>query len=106
MISSITTPSAIQLAFDEAREAQPRWAATPMRERLQCIRRVRQLLAQRCIEVAITAGGKLAETLIAQVLPLADACRFLERNAGDILAPRALGRRGRPFWLRSVYSEI
>jgi acyl-CoA reductase-like NAD-dependent aldehyde dehydrogenase len=106
MISSITTPSAIQFAFDEAREAQPSWAATPMRERLQCIRRIRHLLAQRCIDVAITAGGQPAETLIAQVLPLADACRFLERNAGNILAPCALGGRGRPLWLRSVHSEI
>jgi acyl-CoA reductase-like NAD-dependent aldehyde dehydrogenase len=39
------------------------------------------------------------ETISAELLPLADAFRFLEVEAPHLLAPRNLGRRGRPFWL-------
>ena len=42
----------------------------------------------------------------AEVLPLAEACRFLEREAGKLLKPRRLGRRGLPLWLAGVCSEI
>jgi aldehyde dehydrogenase (NAD+) len=47
-----------------------------------------------------------ADTLAAELLPLLDGCRFLERNAARILAPRKLGRSGRPFWLTGVHAEI
>jgi aldehyde dehydrogenase (NAD+) len=43
---------------------------------------------------------------VAEVLPLAEACRFLEREAAWILAPQMPGSRGRPFWLRRVDTEI
>jgi acyl-CoA reductase-like NAD-dependent aldehyde dehydrogenase len=33
---------------------------------------------------------------------LLDACRFIEREAARLLAPRRLGRRGRPAWLTGV----
>jgi acyl-CoA reductase-like NAD-dependent aldehyde dehydrogenase len=46
------------------------------------------------------------ESLTAEVLPLAEACRFLERNAQQILAPHRLGRRGLPLWLAGMRSEI
>jgi acyl-CoA reductase-like NAD-dependent aldehyde dehydrogenase len=39
------------------------------------------------------------ETLGAEVLPLADACRFLERHAARLLRPRAVPLRDRPLWL-------
>ncbi len=47
-----------------------------------------------------------ADTLTAEMMPLLDACKFLEKNAARLLRPRALGRRGRPFWLRGVAAEI
>ena len=47
----------------------------------------------------------VAETLVTEVLPLADAARFLERRAAGLLAPRIL-RRGRPFWLLGVRAKI
>jgi len=43
-----------------------------------------------------------AESLAAEVIPLVDACRFLERRAGKILATRRSSRRDRPAWLRGV----
>ncbi|MEM8997536.1 MAG: aldehyde dehydrogenase family protein, partial [Acidobacteriota bacterium] len=47
-----------------------------------------------------------AETLTAEVLPLLDACRFLERRARPLLAPRRPGLRGRPAWLVGSRLEI
>ena len=47
-----------------------------------------------------------ADTLAAELLPLLEASRFLERQAAKILAPRRLGRRGLPFWLSGIDSEL
>jgi len=69
------------------------WATTSLHNRLEVIRWFRQQLTQ------IPAD---AETLVAQILPLCDACRFLEQNAEEILAPQRLPARGRPFWMRDV----
>jgi acyl-CoA reductase-like NAD-dependent aldehyde dehydrogenase len=60
-------------------------------------------LAQR---VTGSPGRTLAETLVAEVLPLVDACRFLERQAPRLLAPKRLPARGRPFWLWGGSLEI
>ncbi|PWC76265.1 aldehyde dehydrogenase [Azospirillum sp. TSH64] len=46
------------------------------------------------------------ESVSAEILPLAEACRFLEREASRLLAPRRLGRRGRPVWLFGVEAEV
>jgi aldehyde dehydrogenase (NAD+) len=42
---------------------------------------------------------------VSEVLPLAEACRFLEREAGWILADQRLSTHTRPFWLRRVSAE-
>ncbi len=47
-----------------------------------------------------------ADTMVAEVLPMLAAGRFLEREAAKILAVRRLGRRGLPFWLAGVDSEV
>ncbi len=39
------------------------------------------------------------------MLPLVEACRFLEREAAWILAPQRLSTHTRPFWLRRVTAE-
>jgi aldehyde dehydrogenase (NAD+) len=41
----------------------------------------------------------LADTLTAEILPLLEAARYLERRAEALLAPRRLGESGRPLWL-------
>jgi aldehyde dehydrogenase (NAD+) len=40
------------------------------------------------------------------VVPLAAACRFLEREAASILASRRLGAEDRPVWLAGVEAEV
>jgi len=81
---------------------------TPQRggSRALQLRRVRQLVAERAEELARLTGLPVAEALVSQVLPLADACRFLESEADRILAPHRLPAAGRPFWLRDVEIEV
>lgn len=47
-----------------------------------------------------------ADSISCEILPLAEACRFLELEAERILAPRLLRTAARPFWLRRVGVEI
>jgi acyl-CoA reductase-like NAD-dependent aldehyde dehydrogenase len=97
-------------AMTSARLAQSRWSRTPVVRRLQLVRKLRQLIsehAMRLAEASASARQRPAlESLTAEVFPLAEACRFLERNAEKILAPKRLGRRGLPLWLAGVRSVI
>jgi acyl-CoA reductase-like NAD-dependent aldehyde dehydrogenase len=100
----------VQRAVTSARAAQSKWAATTVPARLKILRRVRALMAEQAESLACAANGgrnrPLAEILSAEVLPLAEAGRFLERAARKILQPKRIGSRGRPFWLGGVHSEI
>lgn len=93
-----------------ARESQAGWSGRPLDERLRILRSIRHRLAEQAGElartVAVQAGRSAAEVLSAEVLPLADACRFLEREAPRILATRRYGSPGRPAWLGRVSFEI
>jgi len=60
-------------------------------------------LAARCAQVR---GVAPAEVLTSELLPLAKACRFLETQAVDLLAPRFPSLTGRPLWLGGVRSEV
>jgi aldehyde dehydrogenase (NAD+) len=81
------------------------WQQWTVRERLAVVRRVRGFIAARGMELAESVPRDPAETLVAEVLPLAEACRFLERSAEALLAPRRL-RRGRPIWLAGTSLEV
>jgi len=95
------------------RAAQHAWRATLLRSRLAVVRRLRQEIASAATGLAATVPANLpgalhrsqAETLTAEVLPLAEACRFLEKEAAQILASGVAGKRARPLWLNSVSVE-
>ncbi len=91
-------------------EAQARWAARPLAERLGVIRTARHGMATRTGEFTAAISPALArsaaDTLVTELLPLLDAMRFLEREALRLLAPRRLGSSGRPLWLAGVQSEV
>jgi aldehyde dehydrogenase (NAD+) len=74
------------------------------------LERARHLFASRTSELCDAISPELsrnaADTRVAEILPLLEACRFLEREAATILAPKRLGRKGRPFWLSGVSSEV
>jgi acyl-CoA reductase-like NAD-dependent aldehyde dehydrogenase len=90
------------------RQAQVGWARAGLRARLQVIRAVRRRIAMEALPLAglLAERRPAAETLAAEVLPLLEAARFLERAAPGLLAPRRLGMRGRPVWLAGVSAEV
>ncbi len=110
-VAEISRP---EVSFDAARAAQRAWAQTPMRARLRILRCFRAELATGARELAATVGthysGSLhrtdADTLVAEILPLAEACRYLEREAEFTLRPRRESTRSRPFWLSGVDVEV
>ena len=77
--------------------------ALSVRERLRPVRVLRRLLADRhadlCDAVRRELGKAPEETIAGEVLPLADACLFLEREAGHLLRPRRVPAAQRPLWL-------
>ncbi|MEM8781979.1 MAG: aldehyde dehydrogenase family protein [Planctomycetota bacterium] len=97
-------------------EANRVWAGCPLRERLHVVRRFRGLLAEKADWIAkdiaeasasrLSGSVGMAEVLTSEVLPLCEAAKFLEREAGYWLKPQRLGWRGRPAWLFGVSSEI
>lgn len=87
-------------AIERSRQSQNGWAITSLKDRLRCIHKLRMAIAANPVGLAKSTGREnIAETLSAEVLPLADACKFLETNARRILRDRKLGTSGRPMWL-------
>lgn len=89
-----------------ARNVQPSWAKESIIHRLQFVRHLRHEIATHAHDLAgaaaAVAGRPVAEKLISEVLPLADACRWLEKNAARLLADQYHNRKRRPVWLRGV----
>lgn len=79
-------------AVAAARDAQSAWAALDARARCRTLGRLRGLLARDGAELAelVPAPARApGDTLAAEILPLADAVRWLERRAPGVLAERA-----------------
>ena len=73
---------------------------TALADRLRWLARARRLIARRAEALAAAAArpeASAADILVAEVLPLLAACRFLERRAARVLAPTR--PTGRPIWL-------
>ncbi|MFN9720396.1 MAG: aldehyde dehydrogenase family protein [Planctomycetota bacterium] len=83
-----------------AQRARTAWAAVPLKRRLTILKNLRLKIAENPRAMArLVDRENEAETLAAEVLPLLDACRFLETEASRILRENPVGRRGRPMWL-------
>jgi acyl-CoA reductase-like NAD-dependent aldehyde dehydrogenase len=97
----------------QARAAQAIWARIRLRDRLSLLRRTRHHIAANAVALAQSVPCEqpgalhrsVADTLASEVLPLVEACRFLEYEARWILAPQRLSAHTRPFWLRRVVAE-
>ena len=103
-------PEVLQGISRSISTTQIQWAASPIRDRLRCLKSARHILARQADDLAAAISSELArtsaDTLVAEVLPLLEACRFLESHAGRLLSTRKLGRAGRPLWLTGVDSEV
>ena len=103
-MSDLVTPESC-LPLDNARVAQPAWAEAGIGARLRVMAALRGLIAHDAGALAATVDRDPADTLVAEVLPLAEAAAFLVRYARAILAPVA--PRGRaPLWLWGVRALI
>ncbi|MEJ7609029.1 MAG: aldehyde dehydrogenase family protein [Bryobacteraceae bacterium] len=98
---------ALQYAIDllPIRAAQSNWALTPIAKRLELLKALRHIMATRCRWFSEALDRPEHETLSAELLPLLEGCRFLERFAESILKPKRWGRHGRPLWLFGVSLE-
>jgi acyl-CoA reductase-like NAD-dependent aldehyde dehydrogenase len=98
------------LQFDTLRSAQAGWAALSIASRLAVLRRFRGALAGASASLVRALEPRdevhAAEMISSQIIPLADACQFLEREAKRILRSRQVGRPGRPAWMFGARSEI
>jgi len=107
-----TTASSDEVAqsLAAARLAQATWAATPIEERLQLLGRFRALLAAHGDRLAAALNlpqrRSSGESWTSEIVPLADACQFLERNAHRVLSPRKLGASRRPLWLWGSVAQV
>ena len=99
-----------RITVRRARRAQETWAARSLDDKLAVVRRFRRHLADAPAPwlEALGRGGtrSQAESLSAELIPLADACRFLERRAKGILGSRRLGAPGRPLWLAGTKARV
>ena len=86
------------------------WADRPIKARLRVLRAARHAMAYKAEAFAEAISPKLtrskADTMVSELLTLLDACRFLEREAPRLLAPRKLGLKGRPLWFMGVHAEV
>src|SRR5690606_3708971 len=77
--SSLTAvrTGALRTLIREAADAQRRWAATPLKQRLRVLRRFRQRLAADAIGMAATIDRRPAgETVASEIWPLLEASRY------------------------------
>src|SRR5579885_296755 len=104
-MSILTEPVAGPLSdvTRRCRRQQEAWSRLPVRERLRPVAALRRLLvAERdrlCEAIGRDFGKPPEEALGFEVIPLADACHFLLREAGRLLRPRRVPTRLRPVWL-------
>src|SRR5437870_1869065 len=85
-----------------ARAAQKTWAARPVRERLRFVERFRQVLVAARDRLCAVVGEEIdkppAEVISGEIVPTADACAFLVREAEGVLRPRSVSRKT-PLWM-------
>ena len=111
-MAAIVAPAVMpmQISIAGARAAQRAWGRLPLARRLRVLRSARHLIAAESAALVdafpATLSRTRADSYAAEVLPLLDACRFLEREAKQILRGRALGSQGKPFWMGRVEASI
>ena len=86
------------------------WAELEIGARLRVLRCARILIAEHSERFADAISRELnrsrADTLVAEVLPLLAAIRYLERDAAKVLRTRRAGVLGRPLWMGRVTSFV
>ena len=103
---SITSNTSSSAGHERLRAAQSAWQRIPLRERLEIIGRIAGSLADQGDRVARAVyrpAATLGEIIASEVLPVAEACRYLHKRAGQLLRPQRLKQRDGAWWMGSVY---
>lgn len=97
--------SSLRSMLDRMRTAQVAWQQSHYTQRLKCIARIAGLLAEDGPGIAHSVQRPAAtdgEILASEVLPLAEACRYVARRGADILRTRTLRQRDGAWWMGSI----
>jgi acyl-CoA reductase-like NAD-dependent aldehyde dehydrogenase len=109
MIAARSSAVSAAAALQRIRTTQQIWEQVGLYARLRVVRNLREQVARSQGALLEAFAPQLrahpAERLASELIPLAEACRFLEEEAESILAPRKLKRSRRPLWLRGVRVE-
>ncbi len=95
--------------FERAYQAQLSWSQQKVSQRAAIIGRLRGLIVQHRRELASAIDSPsrrdYRETVSSELLPLADAAKWLSRKAKPILAPRYV-EAGGPMWLGRIRTTV
>ncbi|MGN6547425.1 MAG: aldehyde dehydrogenase family protein [Aureliella sp.] len=105
-MTTCTATNDLARAIDVLRAAQMLWGKRRPKDRLRAIGRVAGLIAEHAEALAgdivrpvpVSEG----ELLASELLPLAEACRYVARRGASVLARRRLPRRDAAWWMGSV----
>lgn len=86
------TAEQVNETMERAKAAFPSWAATPLEERLDYVRRLREFLVEHGEEwakrISHDTGKVYLEAYMTEIFITIDTLRFYEKNAADMLAPQ------------------
>lgn len=106
--ATLPQQESLQAQIAYTRLAQRKWAEAPVYLRLFALRRFRHCLAGKVAELAESIhrpGRSETDTLVAEVLPVLDACKFLESEGEEILQPYREPDDLRPMWMQRLSVE-
>lgn len=95
--------------IQSASEAQADWKDLPLNKKLEIVKAFRMRLvahAERLHELHPIPSRTLTQTITSEIIPLAAACRWLEKSAAKTLRARRTGWWGRPIWLQGVTGSV
>lgn len=96
--------------MNDLRVNQQDWGRTAVRRRVAAMSGVPGWLVEHVDELAaaitLPEPREVQHTIAAELMPLADAIRFLQRQAPRLLSTKTLSDRERPFWVGNLKIRI
>jgi len=109
-VEPLKSRAKIDADFAKAYQAQLAWSQHKTSERTDILNKLRSLLVEsrHLIAEAIESHSRqdFRETITSELMPLADAAKWLNKSAKRILAPRYLDGGGSPLWLGRLRSTV
>ncbi len=100
----------LEADFARAYQAQLAWSQRKTSERTAILSKLRSLLVESRHHIADAIENQsrqdFRETIMSELMPLADAAKWLHQCANRILAPRYLDGGGSPWWLGRLRSTV